>query len=453
MKPIHYNVFIIGSGVAGQTVAKACAVKKLKVAITDNREYGGTCANRGCDPKKVLLEFSSLLEKSQRLNHVGVDKLPKINWKQVQKFKNKFIDKIPVKTEENLKSLDIDLYHQSPQFISETEVLVEGKTVSADYFIIATGRVPKELNIKGEKYIETSDAILDLNKIPKSVSFIGSGYVGMEFATMLAVLGCKVTMFQHNKTVLSNFDQFLVKKLMAKMNSFGVEFIFNAKVVSAQKRNKNIRIKYEVNGTKKRHKSRKVFNTAGRVPSVEMLDLEQANVDFDETGILVNEFLQSKTNRKIYACGDVSNASLPLTPLSGLQGNIVSNNILKEHSKKYQYPLVPSTVFTLPNLSSVGLSETQAKKRYKNILIFKGDLHDKFNARKENESTYAYKILANKRTKVIVGAHILGPKANENINILLLAIHSKMTVSAFKKLIFTYPSYSNDLKYMMADDS
>ncbi|RLJ63393.1 glutathione reductase (NADPH) [Lacinutrix venerupis] len=429
MKTKHYNVFVIGSGIAGQTVAKACVKQKLTVAIADNREFGGTCANRGCDPKKIVIQFSALLEQSQRLEKIGVSKLPKISWKKVQQFKTQFVEDIPVETEESFKKLNIDLYHQSPEFINENEILVEGKTITADYFVIATGRTPRVLPIKGSKHLETSDAILNLKKIPKTASFIGSGYVGMEFATMLAILGCKVTIFEQGDKALSNFDQFLVEKL-----------------------NKNIKIKYALNGEKMRHKSRKVFNTAGRIPSVKDLKLDNANIKLDETGIVVNDFLQSTTNKKVYACGDVSSLSLPLTPLSGLQGYIVGENIINNNKKEFQFPVVPSTVFTQPNLSSIGLQEDEAKKRYKNILVFKGEATDWFNAKKSNQNTYAYKIIVNKRTQEIVGAHILSERANENINLFSMAISNKMTVSEFKRLIFTYPSYSNDLKAMLADE-
>ncbi|MGB1211103.1 MAG: dihydrolipoyl dehydrogenase family protein [Lacinutrix venerupis] len=452
MKTKHYNVFVIGSGIAGQTAAKACEKQNLTVAIADNREFGGTCANRGCDPKKILVQFSALAEQSQRLKKIGVSKAPKISWKKVQKFKTQFVEDIPVKTEETFKGLNIDLYHQAPEFINKNEVVVEGKTITADYFVIATGRTPRTLPIKGSKYIETSDAILNLKKIPKTASFIGSGYVGMEFATMLAILGCKVTIFEENDKALSNFDQFLVEKLVEKMKTLGVNFIFNASISSVEKLNKNIKIKYALNGEKKRYKCRKVFNTAGRVPSVKELKLENANIEYDGTGVIVNNFLQSKTNEKVYACGDVSNASLPLTPLSGLQGYIVGENIINNNKKEFQFPVVPSTVFTQPNLSSIGLQEDEAKKRYKNILVFKGEATDWFNAKKSNQNTYAYKIIANKRTEEIVGAHILSERANENINLFSMAISTKMTVSEFKRLIFTYPSYSNDLKSMLADE-
>lgn len=452
MKVKHYNVFVIGSGIAGQTVAEICAKNKLKVAIADNREYGGTCANRGCDPKKILVQFSSLLQRCKQLEHSGIIKPPKISWSDVQKFKNKFVQSIPIETEKNLQNLHVDLYHQSPEFISENEVLVEGKTISADYFVIATGRVPRKLKIKGNKHVETSDSILNLNKIPKTASFIGSGYVGMEFATMLAILGSKVTVFEHGSTALKNFDPFLVEALINKMKSLGVTFIFNAKIEKIEALNKNKRVHYTLKGKKQKLKSRKVFNTAGRIPSIKKLKLENANIEANDGGILVNDYLQSKTNSKVYACGDVSSLSLPLTPLSGLQGHITGENIINNNSKKFQFPLVPSTVFTQPNLSMVGLQEEEAKKRYKHINVYKGKVPGWFNAKKANEDTYAFKIISNKRTDVIVGAHLLSEKANENINIFTMAISKGITVSEFKKLIFTYPSYTNDLKSMMANN-
>lgn len=164
---------------------------------------------------------------------------------------------------------------------------------------------------------------------------------------------------------------------------------------------------------------------------------------------MLNDYLQSKSHPKVYACGDVSNKSPSLTPLSGLQGYIAGNNVVKEKSKTLDVPCVPSTVFTTPNLSSVGYGEEEAKARYKNVKVYQGDCSNWFNAKKENEDTYAYTILVNERTDVIVGAHILSSKANESINVFATAIYNKMTVKEFKRMMLTYPSYSMDFKKMM----
>ena len=452
MKTTHYDVFVIGSGIAGQTVAKACIKKGLSVAMADKREFGGTCAIRGCDPKKIMMQFADLLQHAKQLEASGIAELPKIKWKTVQKFKSQFTNPVPKSTEEDLSDLGIVLYHQSPKFISETEMMVEGKKVSAETFVIATGYVPRELQFDGAELLGTSDDILNLKKIPKSATFIGSGYVGMEFCYMLSTLGCKVTVLEVGDRALSQFDAFLVDKVVDELKKNGVKFIFNAETLSVKQGKKKIKIKYQHNGKTHKISTKAVFNTSGRVPATALLELDKANITADDTGVLVNDFLQSISHKNVYACGDVSSKSLPLTPLSGLQGYIVAHNIINGNQKEFQEPLVPSVVFTQPNLASVGYSEAAAKARYKNVKVYQGDAIGWYNAKKEKAGAYAYKILANERTNEIVGAHLLSTEANETINVLATAINNGMTVDAFKKMIFTYPSYSNDLKSMMKDE-
>ncbi|MEO8773932.1 MAG: FAD-dependent oxidoreductase, partial [Gelidibacter sp.] len=263
MKNKHYDVFVIGSGVAGQTAAEICRKNNLSVAISDNREFGGTCANRGCDSKRILLQFSQLVYQSQNLKGFGVKTLPKLNWKKVQKFKRSFSDPIPPNTEEKLKALGMSLYNQSPKFISKNEVEVEGKVVSADKFVIATGNIPRPLNIEGKEFLKVSEDILNMKKIPKSVTFIGSGYIAMEFACMLATLGCKVTIIERDETALSEFDHYVVKKLIVKLRNLGVKFVFDADVTAIEKLNKNLRVSYKHEGESKTHKSREVINATG----------------------------------------------------------------------------------------------------------------------------------------------------------------------------------------------
>lgn len=451
METKNYDVFVIGSGIAGQTAAKICAKNGLRVAIADKQAFGGTCAIRGCDPKKVMLQFADIIKKTEQLKGLGITENPKISWGDIQNFQKQFTQKVPESTEENLADLNIDLYHQSPKFISENEIIVEGKKVSADKFVIASGLTPRKLSFKGAEFLKTSDALFQLKQIPKSATFIGSGYVGMEFCFLLSTLGCKVTMIDRGSQALSQFDAFLVEKLVAAMKENGVKFYFNSEIESVEKLKKNLRINFKQKSKKQSVKSRIVFNTSGRIPATELLDLEKANIKNDKTGIIVDDFLINTTNKNVFACGDVSSKSLPLTPLSGLQGYIVGHNIIKENSKEFTNPLVPSVVFTLPNLASVGLSEKEAKEKYENVKIYKGDAKHFYNAKKSNQKAYAYKILINKRTEIIVGAHLLSSEANECINIFMMAIQQKMTVSEFKKLIFTYPSYASDLKSILKD--
>jgi glutathione reductase (NADPH) len=449
MKENQFDVFVIGSGIAGQTVAKACAKAGKKVAIADKREYGGTCANRGCDPKKVLLGTTEVLEAARQLQGKGIAKLPKINWKKLQKFKKEFTAAVPKSTEKDLKGLGIQLYHQSPKFLNEDTLKVEGKKVTAKTIVIATGYEPRKLSFKGHEHLLTSDDFLRLKKLPKHITFIGAGYVGLEFAHMAVRAGAKVTVLETGERPLSAFDADLVKELTKYSKKLGIEFIFGAKTTAVKKLRKNFKLKYTINGTTKSFKSRAVFNTAGRVPALAELALEKGNVTFSESGIETNAFLQSKSNPKVYACGDVSANGLPLTPLSGREGYVVATNILNGNSKKISVPVIPSVIFTLPNLASVGYSEEEARSRYKNVLVKQASVPNWFNAKRINAPVYSYKIILNERTQEIVGAHILGPDAGETINILTMAINTKMTADDLQGTIFTYPSWVNDIKSMV----
>ncbi|KAB1067743.1 NAD(P)/FAD-dependent oxidoreductase [Tamlana haliotis] len=449
MKYKSYDVFIIGSGVAGRYVARTCIKAGLTVAIADNREYGGTCANRGCDPKKIVMGPTEVFSLADNLKGKGVADGPELNWTDNQKFKKTFTDKVPAGTEKILKNLGVTLYHQSPKFLDENTLSVEGKTVTAKKIVIATGQIPRPLNLKGAQFLKTSDDFLKLKKMPKSMTFIGAGYVGLECAHMAARYGCEVTIIEHGDRALKAFDPDLVEELVAVSKKLGIRFVFNAEIKHIEKLRKNHRVNYSQDGQSHSVKARLVFNTAGRIPAIKALNLEKGEVVYNEIGVVVNAYLQNTTNEAVYACGDVSDHSVPLTPLSGIEAKIVAENIIHGNQKEIEVPLVPSAVFTIPNLAMAGLTEKEAKKNYDSIVV-KHEFPEKwFNSNRSNEKAYGYKIIINADTDEILGAHILSVQAAETINLFTLAINLKLTTEAVKNMIFTYPSWSNDIKSML----
>lgn len=445
-----YDVFIIGTGTAGKIVAKACVEAGLKVSIADNREYGGTCANRGCDPKKVLLGITEILDRAAKMKGKGITKAPEVSWKDALAFKETFVNAVPAFTEKNLDKLGIDLYHQSPKFLDESTLSVEGKTITANKIVIATGQVPMELPIPGREYALLSDDFLELKELPKSMIFIGAGYIGMEFAHLAARFGVKVSMIDFAPRALMNFDEDLVNLLVKTSEELGIEFHFNAEVSGIEKLRKNFRVNAIQDGKEISAKAEMIFNTAGRVPSIKDLDLENGNVAFSKKGITVNDFLQNSTNKNVYACGDVADSpGLPLTPLSSLEAEIVAHNIIKSNRKKPEYPPQPSVVFTLPNLASVGLSEEEAREKGYEVTVEHKLAADWFNAKRINEKIYAYKTIVDNKTGQILGAHLIGPEAAEVINLFAMAINTKMDYKALKKMLFAYPTWGNDVKGMV----
>ncbi|MCX7547213.1 NAD(P)/FAD-dependent oxidoreductase [Xanthomarina sp. F1114] len=449
MKLIKYDVFVIGSGVAGQLVAKSCAKANLKVAIADNREYGGTCANRGCDAKKVILGPTEVYQQALDLKGKGIVSVPNLDPEKLQNFKKTFTDKVPMGTEKALKEMNIKCYHQSPVFTDKNTLSVEGKTVTAKKIVIATGQIPRKLKILGNDLLKTSDYFLKMKAFPEEIIFIGAGYIALEFAHIAARNGTKVTILDHGSTALNGFDPDLVSELITKSEKMGIQFIFHAQVTEIEKLQKNYKVIYQLDNKEKSLKAQLVFNTAGRTPAIDALHLEKGEVDYTKKGVSVNKYLQNTRNPDVYACGDVSDHSLPLTPLSGMEAAVVADNIINGNKKQIETPVVPSVVFTLPNMAAVGLNEDEAKKKYKDLTVNYQTVSNWYNAKRINTSVYSFKIIVNKRNKQIIGAHILGPYAAETINLFSMAMHQKMTTEDLKKVMFTYPSWGSDIKSMI----
>jgi glutathione reductase (NADPH) len=447
----EFDVFVIGTGTAGKGVAKDCAEAGWKVAIADNREYGGTCPNRGCDPKKVLVGITEIIERSQNMLGLGISKMPEVNWQDLQKFKYKFTGAIPAATEKDLAALGIKMYHQSPKFLDENTLSVEGKTVKTKKIVIATGNKPMPLKIPGAELMLNSDDFLELEKLPESMIFIGAGYIGMEFAHIAARLGVEVTVIDTEPRPLSNFDEDMVAHLTEASEAIGIKFIFNAKASKIEKLRKYLRVTAETkNGEEISAKAELIFNTAGRVPSIDELELEKGNVAFTNKGISVNEHLQNTTNPSVYACGDVSDSEgLPLTPLSSQESRVVSANLLGKYNKtEAHYPPQPSVVFTLPNVASVGLSEQQAKERGFDYVVKHKSVPSWFNSKRIANQHYAFKVIKDKETEKVLGAHLVGPDAGEMINMFVMAMCGGLSCHDLKAMIFAYPTWSNDIKGM-----
>ncbi len=449
MKTIKFDVFVIGAGSAGQTVAKKTAQAGLKVGITERLQYGGTCPLRGCDPKKALLAATEVVEMAKNMAGNGVVKQAKISWKAMQKFKKTFTKPVPAAAENSLLELGIQTFSGEASFVSKNKIQLGDTTIEAKYMVIATGQKPRELPIKGAEYLKTSADFLGLKKLPKHIVFIGAGYIGMEFAHMAARAGAKVTIIQKPERPLTNFDADLVAKLTAYSKEIGIKFIFNAAVLEVKKGKSKYKILFNQHKKEQQIKCNVVFNTAGRVPAIDNLNLDVANIAYHEKGISVTEYLQNTTNDAVYVCGDVSDHGLPLTSMTGPEANTVAENIIHGNKVKINTPIIPSVVFTLPNMASVGMSEEEAKKRCKNTIVNFDSAEDWFNAKRINAPVYAFKVIVNERTKVIIGAHLIGPHAAETINLFAMAIHQKMTIDMVKDIIFTYPSWGYDLNSML----
>lgn len=446
-----YDVFVIGTGSSGRTVALACARAGRKVAIADNREYGGVCANRGCDPKKVLVSFTEILERAENMKGKGIRKVPQVSWKDLLQFKSTFTDAVPFVNEQHLKEEGITLYHQSPHFLDSHTLSVEGKTVKVKKVVIATGQKPRSFYFEGSQFMLQSEDFLSLEELPESTVFVGGGFVGMEFAHIAARMGVKVTLIHSHERPLNRFDPDMVDELVKVSEELGIEFVWNAHANKIEKTKSGYKVFTDKKGKPKNIEGELVFNTAGRVPSIEELNLDKGGVTYDKGGIIVNEKLQNPSHKDVYACGDAaSSPGLPLTPLAPFEAAVVISQLLdKKDKKKASYPPQPSIVFTLPHVASIGYSEEEAKKELGDRAeVKKKVVSDWYSAKHLQDPVYAYKIITHTEKNTILGAHLVGSGIAETINLFAVSMANKLTVDAIKKTLFAYPTWGNDIKSM-----
>ena len=364
----EFDVFVIGTGVQ-KNDSFDCAVAGMKVAIADNREYGGTSAIAACDPKSIG-HVTEIYQAAKNLENKGLTNIPKINWEHLQKYKQSFTGPVPIVNERRLFEAGISLYHQSPKFLDPNTLSVEGKTVKVKKVVIATGMVAIELKIPGREHLKVSDDFLNLETLPDKITFIGGGYIGMELAHIVARCGVKTTVIQSRDTILKGFDKDLTKKLTRISEDLGIQILLGSRVNKVEKLQKNYRVYYEKDGETKSITSGMVFNCAGRTPSIADLNLDKGNVDFGKEGVIVNEFLQSATNPNVYACGDVAATIYPPLTLPPIwKQKYCRKTLEKEITPKLPEVAVPSVVHCIPQLAMVGISAPDIEDQKDNIKL------------------------------------------------------------------------------------
>lgn len=306
------------------------------------------------------------------------------------------------------------------------------------------------MNIPGAEYALTSDGFLNLKELPKLMLFIGGGYIAFEFAHIAARCGSKVTIMDMEPTSLPHFENEIVQHLIKNTKELGIDLIMNTRVSEIKKKGKSFIATGSNGNGEKKIETEIVFNTSGRVPNIMDINLEKGNVRYSSKGIEVNEFMQSISNPNIYAAGDnTATDGLPLTPFATMEGHIVASNILNGNNKKPDYKVRPTVVFTLPSLATVGMTESEAREKGVNIKVnYKSD-PEMYNAKHRGEKIYAYKVIIDQESDLILGAHIIGPNAEETINLFAMAMKSDMKASDMKIIPFTFPSASSDLGHML----
>jgi glutathione reductase (NADPH) len=447
---VIFDLIVIGTGAAGSTVARRCRGAGWKVAVVDSRPYGGTCAHRGCDPKKVLVSIAEAVRACRRFEGNGVSAAAvAIRWPDVARFKRTFTDPVAERSEKSFADAGIDSLHGHARFIDRNTIRVGERVITARHIHIATGATPAKLGIPGEELLTTSDQFLELAELPRRIMFLGSGFISFEFAHVCATAGAQVTIVEVLDRPLSGFDPDLVSVLTESTRAMGIELHLQTKVLGVERVRQHLAVRAEGPRGAGIFGADMVVHGAGRVPEIDDLDLEKGGVTRSKKGVRVNEYLQSVSNPAVYAAGDAAESGPMLTPVAGYEGRIVAANLLEGNIHKVDYPVVPSVLFTLPPLASVGLQEADARAQGLHFTTHFARTAEWYSSRRLREQCSAHKVLVEEQSSRMLGAHLLGPASEELINVFAVAMRCGLRAQDLKQLMFAYPTRASDVAYMV----
>lgn len=447
----QFDLIVIGTGAAGSPVAYKCRQAGWSVAIIDSRPFGGTCALRGCDPKKVLVGAADIVDWTRRMKGKGVA-APNagIDWRALMQFKRTFTEPVPESREQGYENAGIATFHGRVRFVDHTRLRLGEDVLTGRYIHIAAGARPATLGISGENYLMTSDQFLELEDMPREITFVGGGYISFEFAHVAARAGAQVRIIHREARPLEKFDPDLVEKLVKATEEAGIDLRLNAAVKSVKQAKGCLQVQVSTDGADESFETEMVVHGAGRVPDIDDLDLPTAGVQREKKGVSVNKYLQSVSNSAVYAAGDAAaSGGLPLTPVASMEAEVVATNILEGNHRKPNYTAVPTVVFSMPPLAAVGLGEEDARKQGLKFKTNYADTSGWYSSRRVNLKHSAFKVIVEEKSGSILGAHLLGAHAEETINLFALAIRSGLKAADLRAMIYAYPTHASDVVHML----
>lgn len=438
----QYDVVVIGAGPGGYETAIKASQRGLRTAIVEAGNFGGTCLNVGCIPTKALVKTVNLYEEIRNAAEFGVEGIDRnavrVSMEKLQRRKDGIVKALTGGVGALLRGNKVDILKGQGSFVDPHTIAVGGEKVTADHIIIATGSevfMPGFIAYEGETKIITSTEALSLQSIPESMSIIGGGVIGIEFAYVYSRLGAKVTVIELMEQILPMVDPDIAKLARKSLEKAGVTFHTGARVKAVRDKS----VVFEKDGKEQSTQAELTLMAVGRSPYTKGLNAEAIGIEFDRKAIKVDEHMRTNLGH-IYAIGDV-NGKVMLAHTASHEGFVAVANILGEN-EAMSYGRIPSCIYMEPEIASIGMTEGQAKEKYGKVKVGKFPMAANGKSLIEGEKSGMMKVILDEEYGEILGVHLFASHATDMISEISVAMNLEATAEEVIASIHPHPTIS-----------
>lgn len=444
-----FDLFVIGAGSGGIAAARRAAEYGAKVGLAEVGRLGGTCVNRGCVPKKLMVyasHFPAIFDEAVAYGWSEVTS--QLNWQKMVTAVNQEVERLNGVYQKMLDNSNVELFRGYASFVDDHTVQIGEQKITADKILIAVGGHPVTPDIPGIEHAVVSDAMFTLPKQPQNVVIIGGGYIGVEFACIMKGLGSNVTQIIR-RDILRNFDEDLRIAISEGMESHGIKMLKNTSTKKIEKIEDSLKITIQGEGESESIIFTDVIALAatGRKPNLEKLALENTSVEVKNGAISVNEY-SCTTVENIYAVGDCTNR-LNLTPVAISDGRAFADTEFGGKPRLMSHENVPTAIFANPQGATVGLTEAQAKEKYGDaVKVYRSEFRPMYYTLTGKEEQTMMKLVVNQDNDQVLGAHMVGDHAAEIIQGVAIAVKMGAKKADFDATVGIHPTSAEEFVTM-----
>lgn len=446
MSNYDYDLFVIGAGSGGVRCARMSASMGARVAIAEERYFGGTCVNVGCVPKKLFVYAAHVREDLHTAASFGwTVENARFHWPTLLENKNREIARLNGIYRSILANAGVDVMEGRATIAAPHQIAFNGRIITARNILIATGGWPVKPDIPGIEHAITSNEFFHLPQLPNTALIVGGGYIAVEFAGILHNLGVQTTLSYRGPLILRGFDQDIRQHVCNAMNTKGIAFQFNHRITALTKLpDGKIQI---IDSDGKILAVDCVIMATGRNPNTDGLGLENTAVERDVHGAIVVDDRLQTAEPGIFAVGDVINR-IQLTPVALAEGMALAHYLFGTGSGQVDYRNIPTAVFSQPSIGTVGLSEEQAREQGFDVVIFRSTFTPMQQSLSDTKEKTLMKLVVDRASDKVLGAHMVGPDAGEIIQGLAIAIRMGATKAQFDQTIGIHPTAAEEFVTM-----